>query len=73
MSLTSKIVNESPAARRFRLLAPLVALLALAALMMAPGIIAELRDGATASGATSPQDSTRLADGGEQRSAAPEL
>jgi hypothetical protein len=72
MSLTSKIVNESPAARRFRLLAPLVALLALAALMMAPGIIAELRDGATASGATS-QDSTRLADGGEQRSAAPEL
>ncbi len=41
--------------------------------MMAPGIIAELRDGVTASGATSSQDSTRLADGGEQRSAAPEL
>ncbi|HEX5796581.1 MAG TPA: hypothetical protein VFY19_12135 [Geminicoccaceae bacterium] len=72
MSLTSKIVNESPAARRFRLLAPLVALLALMALMMAPGIIAEFRDGATSIGATT-QGSTRLADGGEERGAVPEL
>jgi hypothetical protein len=55
MSLTSQIVNESPAARRFRLLAPLVALLALVALTMAPGIIAELRDGGGTSLGASPQ------------------
>ena len=42
MFLTSEIVNESPAARRIRLLAPLVALLVLVALTMAPGIIAQL-------------------------------
>ena len=72
MSLTSKIVNESPAARRFRLLAPLVALLALVALMMAPGIIAELRDGAITVGTTS-QGSTSVADRDVQGSAAPKL
>jgi hypothetical protein len=42
MSLSSELVNESPAARRIRLLAPLVALLVLVALTLAPGIIAHL-------------------------------
>jgi hypothetical protein len=72
MSLTSKIVNESPAARRFRLLAPLVALLALVALMMAPGIIAEFRDGSITVGPVS-QDVAPPAGGGAQRSAAVRL
>jgi hypothetical protein len=63
MSLTSKIVNESPRARRFRLLAPLVALLALVALTVAPGIIAELKDDGTTVGATSPRVLTQLAAG----------
>lgn len=54
MSLTSKIVNESPGARRFRLLAPLVALLALVALTMAPGIIAELKGDVASVGAAPP-------------------
>jgi len=54
MPLTSKIVNESPRARRFRMLAPLVALLALVALTMAPGIIAELKGDVMTVGA-SPQ------------------
>jgi hypothetical protein len=35
----SAFVNESPAARRTRLLAPVIALLVLVALAMAPGII----------------------------------
>jgi hypothetical protein len=48
MFIDSKIVKETPAARRFRLLAPLAALLALAALTMAPGLIAELKYGTTA-------------------------
>jgi hypothetical protein len=39
MYLTSEIVKNTKAARRFRLLAPLAALLALAALTLAPGII----------------------------------
>ena len=39
MYLTSEIVKDTPAARRFRLLAPLVILLAFAALALAPGII----------------------------------
>ena len=39
MYLTSEIVNDTLAARRFRLLAPLVLLLALVALALAPGII----------------------------------
>jgi hypothetical protein len=47
MTLTSEITTDSPAARRFRLLAPLVAVLALAALFVAPGIIGELGDDAT--------------------------
>ena len=37
--LTSEIVNDTLAARRFRLLAPLAVLLALVALALAPGII----------------------------------
>ena len=39
MYLTSEIVNDTLAARRFRLLAPLAVLLALVALALAPGII----------------------------------
>jgi len=39
MYLTSEIVKDTPAARRFRLLAPLAVLLALVALTLAPGII----------------------------------
>ena len=39
MYLTSEIVKDTLAARRFRLLAPLAVLLALAALTLAPGII----------------------------------
>jgi hypothetical protein len=39
MELTSEIVNDTRAARRFRVLAPLAVLLALAALILAPGII----------------------------------
>ena len=42
MSLSSELVDELPAARRIRLLAPLVALLVLVALTLAPGIIARL-------------------------------
>ena len=63
MSLNSKIVKDTPAARRFRLLAPLAALLALAALTLAPGIIAELNNGDTAVGAIPPQALTKLAVG----------
>jgi hypothetical protein len=71
MSLTSKIVNESPGARRFRLLAPLVALLALVALTMAPGIIAELRDGDSTVGTISPRVQTEP-DTGPQATAKPD-
>jgi uncharacterized membrane protein HdeD (DUF308 family) len=39
MYLNSEIVRDTLAARRFRLLAPLALLLALAALILAPGII----------------------------------
>jgi hypothetical protein len=39
MYLTSEIVNDTLAARSFRLLAPLAVLLALVALALAPGII----------------------------------
>jgi hypothetical protein len=39
MYLTSEIVKDTLAARRFRLLAPSLVLLALAALTLAPGII----------------------------------
>jgi hypothetical protein len=39
MYLTSEIVKDTLAARRFRLLAPLALLLALVALTLAPGII----------------------------------
>ena len=56
MSLDSKIVKDTPGARRFRLLAPLAALLALAALTLAPGIIAELNYRGTTVGMTSPEE-----------------
>ena len=39
MYLNSEIVKDTLAARRFRLLAPLAILLALAALILSPGII----------------------------------
>jgi hypothetical protein len=39
MYLTSEIVKDTLAARRFRMLAPLAVLLALAALTLAPAII----------------------------------
>ena len=39
MYVNSEIVKDTPAACRFRLLAPLALLLALAALTLAPGII----------------------------------
>ena len=39
MDLTSEIVRNTLAARRFRLLAPLAVLIALAALTLAPGIV----------------------------------
>ena len=39
MYLTSEIVKDTLAARRFRLLAPLVVLIALVALTLTPGII----------------------------------
>jgi hypothetical protein len=50
MTMTSQIANDTPAARRFRLIAPLVVLMALAALIMAPGFIGGLghNDGAGA-------------------------
>jgi hypothetical protein len=54
MTLNSKIVHDPPAARQFRLLAPLVVLLVLAALLMMPGILAERGDKA-AVGAARPQ------------------
>jgi len=54
MPLNSKIVHDPPAARRFRLLAPLVVLLVLAALLMMPGILAERGDQAPI-GAARPQ------------------
>ncbi len=42
MSLTSDLVNESRSARRLRFLAPLIALLVLLALTMAPTIVTQL-------------------------------
>jgi hypothetical protein len=42
MTMTSQIAKDTPAARRFRLITPLVVLLALAALIMAPGLIGAL-------------------------------
>ena len=36
MTMTSQIAQDTPAARRFRLIAPLVVLLGLAVLIMAP-------------------------------------
>jgi peptidoglycan/LPS O-acetylase OafA/YrhL len=42
MTLTSKLAYDTPAARRFRRLAPLVVLIGLMALIMAPGFIIQL-------------------------------
>jgi hypothetical protein len=42
MTMTSQIAKDTSAARRFRLIAPLVVLLGLAALIMAPGFIGGL-------------------------------
>ncbi len=42
MTMTSQIAKETPAARRFRLIAPLVVLLGLAVLIMAPSVIGAL-------------------------------
>ena len=42
MYLTSEIVKDTLAARRFRSLAPLAVLLTVAALVLAPGIIGNL-------------------------------
>jgi hypothetical protein len=39
MDLTSEIVKDTLAARRFRVLAPLAVLLAFAVLILAPGIM----------------------------------
>jgi hypothetical protein len=39
MSLTSEIVKDTPAARRFRVLAPVAVLFAFAALILAPAMI----------------------------------
>jgi hypothetical protein len=45
MTMTSQIANDTPAARRFRLIAPLVVLLGLAALIMAPSLIGSFSGG----------------------------
>jgi hypothetical protein len=42
MTLTSNLAYDTPAARRLRRIAPLVVLLGLMALIMAPGLIARL-------------------------------
>ena len=63
MYLTSEIVNDTLAARRFRLLAPLAVLLALVALALAPGIIGNWRNCATTVGAIPPRALTQLAAG----------
>ena len=54
MTLTSEITSDSPAARRFRLLAPLLVLLVLAVSFIAPGIVGELGDDAAISSARNP-------------------
>jgi peptidoglycan/LPS O-acetylase OafA/YrhL len=47
MTLNDQILLDPPATRRIRRLAPLVILLVLAALIIAPGLIAEQDDDAT--------------------------
>ncbi len=42
MTLSSTLAYDTPAARRFRRIAPLVVLLGLVALIMAPGLITRL-------------------------------
>jgi hypothetical protein len=54
MNLNSRIVNDTRAARYFRFLAPLAILLALAALVLAPGIHRDLTKGGTIVGAIPP-------------------
>jgi peptidoglycan/LPS O-acetylase OafA/YrhL len=48
MTLSSTLAYDTPAARRFRRIAPLVILLGLVALIMAPGILARLNHDAGA-------------------------
>jgi hypothetical protein len=54
MSVNSEIVKDTPAARYLRLLAPLAILLALAALILTPGIHRDLTNGGTILGAIPP-------------------
>ena len=53
MTLNDKIMLDPPANRRIRRLAPLVILIAFAALAIAPGLIAEHHHAAAGSGALS--------------------
>ena len=48
MTLTSQIAHDTPSAHRLRLIAPLVVLLGLTLLIMAPGFFAGLGDGGDA-------------------------
>jgi hypothetical protein len=54
MSTTSRIALDTPAARRFRLVAPVVVLLGLAVLAMTPGILTELSRGPSSELAPAP-------------------
>lgn len=49
MALTKAIVRDSRAARRFRLIAPVLVILGLALLAMMPGILVHLSSGAEGS------------------------
>jgi hypothetical protein len=57
MYMTSEIVKDTLAARRFRLLAPLAVLLAFAALILAPGIIGNSGMAPPPSAVVAPPDS----------------
>jgi hypothetical protein len=54
MSITSRIALDTPAERRFRLIAPLAVLLGLALLAMAPGMLAGFSDDASSELAPAP-------------------
>ena len=58
MSMTSRIALDTPAARRFRLIAPLVVLLGFAVLALTPGILAELSRGPSSELAPAPMAPT---------------
>ena len=53
MALTKAIVRDSRAARRFRLIAPVLVIVGLALLAMVPGILVHLSSGAEGSDARS--------------------